>query len=368
MPEREPIETLREVIVPRWGILRERDVLGRLHAHGPKRRGPRLLVAAVAASVVLVGAMSWWLARDAGRVESSVPAVVSAPLPTPAPVVAPDARAGTLRFTDGTIVEPRADAELYVERADEDEAAVVLQRGRARFSVASQPSRRFVVQSGLVSVIVVGTEFSVERRESGAWVQVDRGEVRVEWPEGHTMLRAGESGSFPPPTSVPASVPPPEAPSAPAPSGPSWRALARRGDHQAAFDALGRGGSVVRNAPADLMLAADVARVSGHDGEALRYLRRLTQRFERDTRAPLAAFTIGRIELSRNHPARAADAFALARRLQPKGSLAEHALAREVEARVGAKQTVRARELAAQYLSRYPQGPRRQRVRTMTEP
>jgi hypothetical protein len=67
--------------------------------------------------------------------------------------------------------------------------------------------------------------------------------------------------------------------------------------------------------------------------QAIPYLRRLLRDHPGDARAPLAAFTLGRILLAElGQPTEAADAFALARRLAPRGPMASHALAREVEA------------------------------------
>ena len=66
-------------------------------------------------------------------------------------------------------------------------------------------------------------------------------------------------------------------------------------------------------------------------------------------------------------PAEAAEAFALARRLRPGGSLTEDALAREAEARAAAGAAVEARVLAEQYVTRYPEGkhlPTMQRLAT----
>jgi transmembrane sensor len=113
-----------------------------------------------------------------------------------------------------------------------------------------------------------------------------------------------------------------------------------------------------------LMLAADAARLSGHAAESVPYFRRLLRDHVTDARAPVAAFTLGRILLSElDRPGEAADAFALARRLAPAGALAPDALAREVEAAGRAGDHARARALAAQYLSRYPAGPRADAVR-----
>jgi transmembrane sensor len=115
--------------------------------------------------------------------------------------------------------------------------------------------------------------------------------------------------------------------------------------------------TVVGQSAEELMLAADSARLSGHADEALRFLRRVTQEHGGDSRAPISAFTQGRLLLSQlGRPGEAAEAFALARKLRPSGSLAEDALAREAEARAAAGSSGRARTLATDYLARYPKG------------
>ncbi|MGF1467349.1 MAG: tol-pal system YbgF family protein, partial [Sandaracinaceae bacterium] len=146
-----------------------------------------------------------------------------------------------------------------------------------------------------------------------------------------------------------------------APASPSWEDLAREGRYDRAFEALARHGGItaVPDRPAALMLAADVARLSRHPEDALAPLEGVVARHARDPRAPLAAFTLGRVlleELGRPRPA--AEAFARARRLAPAGSLAEDALAREVEAWSRAGEAARARRLAEDYVARYPRGRR----------
>ncbi len=107
-----------------------------------------------------------------------------------------------------------------------------------------------------------------------------------------------------------------------------------------------------------LMRSADAARRAGHPAQALPYLRRLLRDHPADARAPLAAFTLGRILLAElDRPAEAADAFALSRRLAPGGPMASHALAREVEAAARSGDAARARRLAETYVANYPAGP-----------
>jgi len=121
------------------------------------------------------------------------------------------------------------------------------------------------------------------------------------------------------------------------------------------------GPSAVRDDTADLLLAADAARLSGHPAEAVPYLERVLRGHGRDPRTGLAAFTLGRVLLDElGRPSEAVDAFALAR--SSGGPLAEDALAREVEALARAGDVTRSRELALLYRRLYPNGRRAKAV------
>jgi transmembrane sensor len=148
------------------------------------------------------------------------------------------------------------------------------------------------------------------------------------------------------------------------PAAPSnWRDDAGRGDYAAAWVALARAPAPL-DGMEDLLLAGDVARLSGHAAAAVGTLARAAALHPDDPRAPLAAFTLGRVHLEDlGAPRDAALAFARARELAPDGPLAEDALAREVEAwsRAGEAETARARALT--YTRRYPQGRRAHAVR-----
>jgi transmembrane sensor len=75
--------------------------------------------------------------------------------------------------------------------------------------------------------------------------------------------------------------------------------------------------------------------------------------------APLAAFTLGRVYLDHlGQPHRAAESFGLARRLAPAGSLAQDALAREVESLSKGGDEREANVKAKEYLRDYPRGRR----------
>jgi transmembrane sensor len=284
-----------------------------------------------------------------------------------------------VRFADGSTATPlRPGTVVRTEVETEERVQVAVSAGKVRFDVEPGKRRVFVVVVGEVAVKVVGTSFTVEREERVS-VSVEHGVVEVSWKDGSQTLRAGESGLFPPqPAQVdleldfdavaPAvSSSPVRAvlPVAPAVEVPTWRALALQGQHAEAYEALQREGKdAVRDNVADLMLAADVARLSGHAGQAVAPLRQVVGSHAGDPRAPLAAFTLGRVLLDElGRPGEAAGAFAAARRLAPGGALSQDALAREVEALAKAGQSVAARDRALEYVQSYPEGRRIQSVR-----
>jgi len=248
---------------------------------------------------------------------------------------------------------------------------VEIARGGARFVVSRNPQRVFRVEAGDVAVEVLGTRFSVYREAGRARVDVEEGRVLVRWAGGSSERRSGESGLFPPERLPPAKatngsleVPRRAQRSVGAPA-PTWRDLAQEGDFDKAYEALARRGApTVRDEPAELLLAADVARLSHHSGEAVAPLERLLTDHAADPRAPLAAFTLGRVLLEElGQPLQAARAFARAERLAPDGPLAQDAIAREVEAWSRAGDAFAARTRAEEYVKRYPDGRRLRAVR-----
>jgi len=328
--------------------LSERDV-ERLVAGVRRKRARRATmlraVLAAGAAVSLAGTVALVAQQGRHPGEAEVAAV--------APAAAP-ARAGRiLRLSDGSIAVP-LDAETQIELTEQraDHVGLWLARGRARFEVTPQPKRTFVVRAGDVTVTVVGTAFTVERVADRVGVSVQRGTVRVEWGAGSARVTAGGSGWYPPLVTAAdrqaAMAPPPRAPRAPRGKG---VALA------AARDARSE-------AAAELLLAADRARLAGRAEEGADLLRKLLREHAGDPRAPLAAFTLGRLLLMElGRPTDAAAAFAEARRLAPSGPLAEDSLARQVEALSKAGLTADARARADEYQRLYPNGRRIATVR-----
>jgi transmembrane sensor len=157
----------------------------------------------------------------------------------------------------------------------------------------------------------------------------------------------------------------PPAPPAPAAAG-DWRKLAERRDNAGAYAVLGPSGiaSSSQNASVDDLLAlADVARLSGHPADAVAPLTRVVADHPDDPRAPLAAFTLGRLSLDAlGRPAQAAAAFQRAIQLGLPQSLREDAYARLVEARSRAGDEAGARTAARDYEQQFPDGKRLREV------
>jgi transmembrane sensor len=285
-----------------------------------------------------------------------------------------------IRFADGSrVIRATSDALVSVVEAGPARIITSLDSGRIEVEVAPNQGRVFRVVAGSVSVEALGTAFDVDRDSKNVRVLVRHGRVRVDWPRGSRELGAGEGSVYPPEALAAASgfllqepnlESDPPAPGATAIAqnakarAPSWKDLALEGKHAAAYALLRDQGNTLRD-PEDLLLAADVARLSGHGAEAVPFLERLLRERGTDARAPLAAFALGRVLMtSLGQPEKAAQAFADARRRARGGSLAEDALAREIEAwsRAGAK--ARARERAEEYLRLYPKGQRLSAVKT----
>lgn len=239
--------------------------------------------------------------------------------------------------TASTVIKKRFESKSELE--------LELETGAARFEVAPRPERAFRVHGGEVTVSVTGTSFRVERTGSRVAVAVSEGSVLVTWPGGSRTLRRGASGTFPPPAERAAT-------GAPA-------ARAERAAPPVA-SAPERSAS-----PESLFAEADAARAAGRHAEALAKLELLTQRYPRDPRSPLAAFTRGRLLLENlGKPAQAARAFAQARSLTgPTTALAEDALAREVDALRAAGNLALSRERAELYTRLHPAGLRLRQVR-----
>lgn len=241
-----------------------------------------------------------------------------------------------------------AATELAVDEDAPRQARLRLTRGRARFEVTRRPERTFAVRAGAVTVSVVGTVFGVELVADRVGVSVEQGAVDVDWGVGQQRLRAGESGWFPP-MALRDPVGPVGA-NEPLPT--SSGSKPRLADSS-------RAGALPPETPSaqQLLREVDAARSGGQPERAVELLRQLLRERPDDPRAPLAAFTLGRVLLKElGRPREAAAAFHDVALRAPRSSFAEDALAREIEAWTAAGEPARARALATTYLERYPAG------------
>jgi transmembrane sensor len=301
------------------------------------------------------------------------------PEPPAVAVVAPEtaetepASRNQVTLADGSTLRRDGDAEVVVDEVSPKKVRVALRHGRVSVDVTPRPEREFIVDAGKFRTLVLGTSFDVLRSEQGVEVSVRHGHVRVQRDDGALMgdLYAGQSrlfGDSSEPLAVPSVQPAPaeaipvEATVAspvaktPAKHTTDWRPHARDNRYQEAYELLREAGSgAVRDTVEDLLLAADSARLSGHQAQALPYLDRLLDKYPGDGRAAMAAFTRGRILLNLGRSASAGASFEQALRLGASGSLRENALARAVES-YGRGGDGRARGLAQRYLRDYPDG------------
>jgi transmembrane sensor len=294
----------------------------------------------------------------------SGPSAVVVPVPSPSTVPAGPALApGVLSLGDGSIVMPLGDDSRLIARHVSDSDVVVAVAGSgARFDVPDSQARRFRAELAGLALETHGAVFRVRIARRQVEVAAERGVVSARGRE-RAVIAAGETRTFPigahddaAPTGRDEPLPAPEPPT-------TWREHAARGDYAAAWAALA-GATAALDRMDDLQLAGDIARLSGHAGAAVSPLVRALALHPDDPRAPLAAFTLGRVYLEDlGAPRDAALAFARARELAPGGPLAEDALAREVEAWSRAGETETARAQASRYLRRYPQGRRAHAVR-----
>ena len=278
----------------------------------------------------------------------------------------PGATSAAIRFSDGsTVTRLEPEAQVSVIEAGPERIITSVDRGQIHAEVAPRPSRVFRVVAGQVVVEALGTAFTVERLDERVGVSVRHGRVRVTWLTGSGELGAGESNWFPPIDENRGREEPraslgaegvvvdaaPVLGAAPVVARtPSWKMLALEGRNREAYALLRDQRRSVRD-PDDLLLAADVARLSGHPAEAVPFLERSIKDSGSNPKAAMAAFALGRVLMtSLGLPEKAALQFADARSRAQGGSLAEDALAREVEAWAQAGSVSRARERAQEYL------------------
>lgn len=281
---------------------------------------------------------------------SGDPTVVNAPTVTPPPTDDDQPAPGELRLDDGSVITPADDSAAVELVADTPARAQVrVVSGRSEFAMASS-ERPVTVTTEHVEIEVHATRFAVARFDAGSEVYAYDGYLRVHWEDKVHEVREGEFATFPPQAAEPGQT--------------DDTATDRERDAEMARTAPAAPTARERRDVTALLREADEARASGRPADAVPPLRTVLRSYASDPRAPLAAFTLGRVLLDDlDDPEAAARAFRNARSLAPRGALAEDALAREVEAWSRAGDTAKARERAELYIKRYPNGHRVKAVR-----
>jgi hypothetical protein len=307
-----------------------------------------------------------------------------------------------LTFSEGTEVVMAADSRGRVEGLTRVGASFLLERGQVRAHVVHRSNTSWRFLAGPFEVQVTGTTLGVDwdpARERFA-VHVDEGAVVVRGPNvgAPQVVRTGEQCVVDLPSRT-TRISPIEAPRAtavaPVDAGPdarrdapgaasattivepptqtppssgfaaragasapavSWIKLDEKGDYDAAYTAALTAGlaSVLRASSADeLLRLAQVARLSGHRDTEREALVTCRRRFPGSERAAVAAYELGRS----SSPSEASSWFDTYLGEQPAGPLAREAAGRRVEARASAGDDRGARDAAARYLARYPDGP-----------
>jgi transmembrane sensor len=339
------------------------------------RRVPyvRWLGAAAAAAILLLAIASRRPSRDAVQGDSGALRMVDG-RDVPASI-APGGSPETLRLSDGSRIEVGAGTRLDSLENGATAFTALLRNGLATFDVTPGGPRRWSIECGMVTVEVVGTRFTVDRGSTFVRVSVERGVVLVRGERVRDRvqrLTVGESleidEAVRETTATPALPGPPLNMQQPA-RRESHAALSNQGALPLPTKAETPASSPTRRAvdgPSieELLAAADTARLHGRPADAVAPLSLILASHADDSRAALAGFTLGRLELDAlSQPSAAAAAFSRAIALGLPESLQETAYARLVEARARAADVVGAKAAASDYLKRFPSGAQADQVR-----
>jgi transmembrane sensor len=285
------------------------------------------------------------------------------------------------RFSDGSFLRAESGSELKLIESSARAVRFALNKGRTRFDITPGGPRKWQVDLGSVLVTVLGTAFTVEKNAEHVSVEVERGVVLVSGngvENGQQRLIAGSTIRV---DNKPASPPTikeenrelsadelliADTDDRQEPLHPSWQTHASAGRYTEAFAELGPSGFAAaaeraKNAD-ELFRLADVARLGGHPENAAVPLRIIIRKFTEDSKAGLAAYTLGRLYLEQlSSPKEASEAFDEALILGIPDALRE-VLTVKLTRSLLLVGDARGKSLASEYLMRYPNGRYREQV------
>ena len=340
------VETARfriEVLGTRFAVEPERVVVAAGRVRILDLKG-EVLVDALGAGGVWTFGREEAAAATRDKVEAPLPAIardapetapVFGPLQSRDPAVPVEAgavlelAAAPLELDDGSRVLLEPGARLQVLTNDGAQFVTVLDRGAARFELSPGGSRRWIVETPVATVEVVGAAFRIERSPGRLVVDVQRGIVLVRGDRVPGRLVRLTDGQRIEVDAVAPVVSAPPAPRPPAPAAPSAGPRPRP-------RSPARPAAATKQAPPtldDALREADRLRAAGDARAAADLLERALASAPRDAVAGLAWFTLGRIRADQlDQPERAAHAFAQVIALGQPPSLIEDAHQRRVEA------------------------------------
>ncbi len=300
-----------------------------------------------------------------------------------------------IRFSDGSEASLAQGAEAQIQNLTEHGADVVLTRGSMRVHIAKKPQAAWKVAAGPYDVRVTGTAFDVSwSNQAQAFdLRMETGAVIVTGPlavagiplragqhmfggvaEGRLTVEGEAASASPAPAPVagaalePRAEPPSAAP-APAPLAPSaaphpsseahaWTREVAQGHFTAVIDEAEQRGldrTLGSSSLEELAALADAARYAGRSPVAKRVLLAERQRFPSSGPAHDAAFFLGRI--AEDGGGGAIEWYERYVSESPRGAYASQAFGRKMMLLYKQRGASAAKSVAAEYLSRYPNGP-----------
>lgn len=355
-------------VVPAARLSRNREAIQRRLSKPAPWSGLWFASAACAAALV-VGV--WMRQSEPAPVEQDAASVWQ---PSAGKLLESQQQAIVATLPDGTRVDLEPRTTLAPGANEASKVELELRRGRAAFDVTHNPARQFRVRAGSVSVVVLGTRFSVARLDGKVTVVVERGKVAVEQGSAVQYLTPGqrwEGADLV--TEQPAAPPSPPAnavDSAVSAVASADEAIAPSSDVASPRTLAKPNVSDVTatephtpNPAKELFDASREARRNGDSRQAAQLLQELVTRYPNDPRAGLAAFELGRIRADvLGDLSGAITAFEQALRLSPRGSFRQDALARLAQAYDRAGRTAACRATRQRYLDAHGEGVHAQRV------
>lgn len=305
------------------------------------------------------------------------------------------AEATRISFSDGSEATLSRGAEARVEKLDEHGGAVVLKRGSMRVHIAKKPQASWTVAAGPYDVRVTGTAFDVSwsaqeqafdlRMQSGAVIVtgplalsgivlkagqhlfggVAEGRLTVEGTGGVEAEAEAAPSALPvaalePPAAETRAVVPPATPAPARASGEphAWTKQVAQGNFAAVLDEAERRGierTLASGSLEELAALADAARYAGRIQLAKRVLLAERQRFASSAAARDAAFFLGRI--AEDSGGGGVDWYERYVAENPGGPYASQAFGRKMMLLYKQRGAAAAKPVAAEYLSRFPNGP-----------